>query len=113
MCTRMRFKLAMVEIIGVFLMGCATGTLPMQEPITLNLGNVRVHVVTAQDQLPEPLGVSRMGAAGAAWTRGMECDIYVFGQTDEEGRIFVSEFVLGHELRHLLNHKDSRFYVWD
>ena len=94
-------------------MGCATGTRPLSNPVTVDLGNVRIHLVTSASELPEQLGVARLGAMGAAWTRGMQCDLYAFATEDDAGQIFVSEFVLGHELRHLLEHKNKRFYVWD
>ena len=109
------FLVALGVILWKCVLGCAHAPpVPIAEPVTVTM-TVDVHVVPGAAWMPsgcQQIAHAKrgrlLGCADRSPGNPWRYEVYVVGYHGQRG-IVVEDWVLGHEIWHLLNWRDSRF----
>jgi hypothetical protein len=84
-------------IILILIFGCAS--VQPYEHDKVAISNLDVHIVTA---MPD------CDCLGLAVNRNDKYEIWIGSERDKNGNIIIDDYVLGHELRHIMNFKNEK-----
>lgn len=108
-----RLLSSVVCAVVLLLSACVGGNRVVDTSFTVNIPNLKVHVINSPACMPAGVGnYNRMALGLARWSATAN-EIWLYGWQDDAGNVFISEFIAGHELLHILRAQWPKVVVRD